>query len=117
MLQLPLLGFTDGDKAVGLALGCGARRLVLAGMEFGGATGWWSKPWLSRSTRPWREKRVKLRFAERIVELLSSLLPGVEVTRLRPGEAGSSRAAVMREYYAEPPGTGGLDGGEDSVLG
>ena len=89
--QLPLLGFTDGDKAVGLALGCGATRLLLAGMEFDGPTGWWSKHWLTHNINPWREKKVKLRFAARITRFLLSMFPGAEAAHLSPSaQRGSS---------------------------
>ncbi|NOZ89158.1 MAG: DUF115 domain-containing protein [Crenarchaeota archaeon] len=67
---LPPIGFTDGDKAVALAVLCGAGEILLAGMDFDAPVGPWSKPWLEAATPPWPEKRRKLGIARRIVELL-----------------------------------------------
>jgi len=72
LYSLPPFGFTDGDKAVALALLCSASRVRLLGMNFNGKTGWWSKPWLKHATRPSREKMVKLRIAKKIVETLTA---------------------------------------------
>ncbi len=70
---LPPLGFTDGDKAVALAVACGASELILVGMAFWERVGPWSKPWLRGPAEPWPEKRAKLRVAARIVEVLLAL--------------------------------------------
>ncbi len=78
-------GFTDGDRAVVLAVACNARKILLLGMNFRGKTGWWSKPWLKNSVRPWPEKRRKLALAEKIVSIIThfALVNGVEVVTAR----------------------------------
>ncbi len=75
-------GFTDGDRALVLAIACRAKRIVLLGMNFSEKTGWWSKPWLKNSIMPWREKRKKLAIAK---TLMSNVIKyakecGIEVT-------------------------------------
>ncbi len=71
--SLPPIGFTDGDKALGLILLCssivGVKRVELFGMNFSEKVGWWSKPWLRDSVEPWREKTVKLGIGKRLVGL------------------------------------------------
>ncbi|HID41855.1 MAG TPA: DUF115 domain-containing protein [Pyrodictium sp.] len=42
-------GFTDGDRALGLAIACRASRVTLYGMNTRERVGWWSKPWLKKS--------------------------------------------------------------------
>ncbi len=72
-IMLPPIGFTDGDKAVALAVLCGAGEILLAGMDFDAPVGPWSKPWLKAGTQPWPEKRRKLGIARLIVETLLAL--------------------------------------------
>lgn len=85
LYTLPPIGFTDGDKAVGLVLLCSSiadiERLELYGMNFDERVGWWSKPWLRESVEPWDVKRVKLGIGRKLVNLFISRLrgQGVEV--------------------------------------
>ena len=60
-------GFTDGDRAVLLALSFYPRKLVLAGMDFGNVVGRYSKPWLNRDVSAGPRKLTKLLFGKRIV--------------------------------------------------
>jgi uncharacterized Rossmann fold enzyme len=66
-----LPGFTDGERAIGLALICDATSIVLAGMRTWERVGYWSKPWLSSSVEPWTEKKRKLSIAEFFIQLFS----------------------------------------------
>ncbi len=68
-LLLPPTGFTDGDRAVGLVVLCGAEELSLIGMEFGGRVAAGTKAWLRSSIEPWPEKRRKLAIAARITSI------------------------------------------------
>ncbi len=63
-------GFTDGERALGLALLCSPRSIVLYGMRTWEEVGHWSKPWLKNNTKPWPLKARKLRIAELIIRLL-----------------------------------------------
>lgn len=62
-------GFTDGERALGLALLCSPRSITLYGMRTWEKVGHWSKPWLRINTEPWPLKARKLRIAEFIIEL------------------------------------------------
>lgn len=66
-------GFTDGDRALALALALRAGKVVLAGMDFGNIIGRYSKPWLNRDTLATPRKRTKLMFAYIITSRLSCL--------------------------------------------
>ena len=66
-------GFTDGDRALALALALRAGKVILAGMDFGNTIGRYSKPWLKRNTPATPRKRVKLIFAYIITSRLSCL--------------------------------------------
>ncbi|WP_168371251.1 6-hydroxymethylpterin diphosphokinase MptE-like protein [Pyrodictium occultum] len=65
-------GFTDGDRALGLAVLCGAARVTLYGMDTREPTGWWSKPWLRGSVKPWPEKARKLGIAGILARLFAA---------------------------------------------
>jgi uncharacterized Rossmann fold enzyme len=60
-------GFTDGDRAVILALSFYPQTVVLAGMDFGDVVGKYSKPWMDRNSIAVPKKRIKLDFGRRIV--------------------------------------------------
>ncbi|ABM80799.1 6-hydroxymethylpterin diphosphokinase MptE-like protein [Hyperthermus butylicus] len=59
-------GFTDGERALGLALLCGVESIHVYGMNVRERVGWWSKPWLNRSVPAWGEKARKLVIAEAV---------------------------------------------------
>lgn len=61
-------GFTDGDRAVYLAEAYGAKRIVLAGMDFGQVVGKYSKPTARSSVT----KLGKLRMAQELLEYLAA---------------------------------------------
>ena len=69
-------GFTDGDRAVFMALHLGAHRVLLAGWHFGGLVGRFSKPWLQGHVEAGEVKRMKLDFARKLLSWLASLYPG-----------------------------------------
>jgi len=69
-------GFTDGDRAVFMALHFGARRVLLAGWYFGGLIGRFSKPRLRGHVRAGEVKGMKLDFARKLLSWLASLHPG-----------------------------------------
>jgi hypothetical protein len=66
------LGFTDGDRAVFLAVAAGAKLIVLAGMDFGSAVGKYSK----QQVRSLTVKREKLRISRELLEWLASQTQG-----------------------------------------
>jgi uncharacterized Rossmann fold enzyme len=61
-------GFTDGERALGFAILCGASRVRVYGMNVDEPVGWWSKPWLKSSVRPWPQKKIKLEIARIVFE-------------------------------------------------
>jgi len=62
-------GFTDGDRAVFLAVALGAQKIVLAGMDFGDMTTKYSKPNLENEIAEADEvKKKKLKYAKELVE-------------------------------------------------
>ena len=62
-------GFTDGDRALFLAVELGARCVVLAGMDFGKVVTKYSRPDLDHSEGKADEiKELKLKYAKRLVE-------------------------------------------------
>ena len=74
-------GFTDGERALGLALLCGVSRLRVYGMNIDEPIGWWSKPWLKSPVRPWDEKKLKLMIASIVFEAFRRLasIRGIEL--------------------------------------
>jgi uncharacterized Rossmann fold enzyme len=63
-------GFTDGDRACHLVVDYSPQRIILAGMDFGGLVGKWSKP-MHQSHFPADErKRIKLRIAQKLISAL-----------------------------------------------
>jgi len=62
------LGFTDGDRAVFLAAGMGAKLIALAGMDFGFAVGKYSK----KVVLSVEVKRKKLRIGKELLEWLAA---------------------------------------------
>ena len=61
-------GFTDGDRAMFLAIELGAREMVLAGMDFGTVVTKYSRPDIDGETGPADEiKTKKLIYAERLL--------------------------------------------------
>ena len=62
-------GFTDGDRALFLAVELGAEYIILAGMDFGKVVTRYSRPDLSKSEgRADKIKELKLKFAKKLVE-------------------------------------------------
>jgi len=62
-------GFTDGDRAVFLAVALGASEIVLAGMDFGDMTTKYSRPNLESEVEEADEvKKKKLKYAEKLVK-------------------------------------------------
>jgi uncharacterized Rossmann fold enzyme len=68
-------GFTDGERALGLALTCRASTIKAYGMNVNMPVGWWSKPWLRGHVQPWGEKRLKLMIARLVFEAFGQLAP------------------------------------------
>jgi 2-amino-4-hydroxy-6-hydroxymethyldihydropteridine diphosphokinase len=62
------LGFTDGDRAVFLAAGMGAKLIALAGMDFGYTVGKYSKKHVASI----EVKRKKLKIGKELLEWLAS---------------------------------------------
>ncbi|MBZ9570109.1 DUF115 domain-containing protein [Methanobrevibacter sp. TMH8] len=61
-------GFTDGDRAVFLAVALGAEKIVLAGMDFGNIVTKYSRPNLETETAEADEvKKKKLKYAKELV--------------------------------------------------
>lgn len=62
-------GFTDGDRAIFLALALGANKITLAGMDFGEYVTKYSRPNIKKDIEPADEiKQKKLKYAEKLVE-------------------------------------------------
>jgi hypothetical protein len=62
-------GFTDGDRAVFLAVELGVKTIILAGMDFGTNTTRYSRPELASEVAEADEiKQLKLRYAKKLVE-------------------------------------------------
>ena len=65
-------GFTDGDRAIFLAVALEASEIILAGMDFGDVVTRYSRPNLSDITGPADEvKRKKLQYAEKLIGWVS----------------------------------------------
>lgn len=65
-------GFTDGDRAVFLAVELGAREIILAGMDFGEVVTKYSRPDMKDATGPADDiKKLKLKYAEKLVEWIT----------------------------------------------
>jgi len=60
-------GFTDGDRAVFLALKYGASRIFLVAMDFGEIVGKYSKPWLKSNVKVWEFKKKKFKIAKTLL--------------------------------------------------
>ncbi|GBF36337.1 6-hydroxymethylpterin diphosphokinase MptE-like protein [Methanofervidicoccus abyssi] len=74
-LQIPGLinygGFTDGDRCCFLAEYCGAKRIVLCGMDFGEYITKYSRPNLRREVERGDDIKIKkLRYAKELIEYL-----------------------------------------------
>ncbi|MDK6029205.1 DUF115 domain-containing protein [Ignisphaera sp. 4213-co] len=67
-------GFTDGDRALAIALAFKPQKVLLAGMDFGNVVGKYSKPWLKNHLQASERKRAKLEIAYRITSMLSCLV-------------------------------------------
>jgi hypothetical protein len=65
-------GFTDGDRAVFLAVELGAKKIIMAGMDFGEVVTKYSRPNMKDATGPADDiKKLKLKYAERLVEWIA----------------------------------------------
>jgi len=64
-------GFTDGDRAIFIALRLGAKEIHLIGMDFGDVVGKYSKPYLKGNTKAWKMKLLKLKIGEELMNWLS----------------------------------------------
>ena len=66
-------GFTDGDRAVFLAVALGVKKIILAGMDFGNITTKYSRPNLASEIAEADEvKKKKLKYAEELVEWIKN---------------------------------------------
>ena len=75
-------GFTDGDRAVYLAVALGASQIILAGMDFGNIVTQYSRPNLATKTAEADDfKKKKLRYAEMLIDWIKENEP-VEVINL-----------------------------------
>lgn len=62
-------GFTDGDRAVFLAVELGAKNIIMSGMDFGEVVTKYSRPDMKDATGPADDiKKLKLKYAEKLVE-------------------------------------------------
>lgn len=62
-------GFTDGDRAMFLAVELGANNIIMAGMDFGEVVTKYSRPDMKDATGPADDiKKLKLKYAEKLVE-------------------------------------------------
>ena len=64
-------GFTDGDRAVYLAVRLNAFSIVLAGMDFGDIIGRYSKPWMKKDLPINHRKKLKLEFGKKLISLIA----------------------------------------------
>lgn len=84
-------GFTDGDRAVFMALELGCRVVVMLGMDLSRTVGKYSKPWLSRNEAAWPFKYAKFVIARKLLSwasrLYSKLMLRVVVNGYDYGEA------------------------------
>jgi len=79
-------GFTDGDRALFLAVELGAEYIILAGMDFGKIVTRYSRPDLSESEgRADKTKEQKLKFAKKLVEWIAEN-ENVTILNLSRGE-------------------------------
>jgi uncharacterized Rossmann fold enzyme len=60
-------GFTDGDRGVFISYLFGAKKILLAGMDFGDFVGRYSKPYLQKNIRAGITKRKKLYIAKKLL--------------------------------------------------
>ncbi len=66
-------GFTDGDRAVFLAVELGAKNIIMAGMDFGEVVTKYSRPGMKNATGPADDiKKLKLKYAEKLVEWIEA---------------------------------------------
>lgn len=62
-------GFTDGDRAMFLAVELGANNIIMAGMDFGEVVTKYSRPDMENNIGPADDiKKLKLNYAEKLVE-------------------------------------------------
>lgn len=66
-------GFTDGDRAVFMALELDCKMIVMIGMDLSRTVGKYSKPWLSRDEVAWPFKYAKFVIARRLLSWASKL--------------------------------------------
>ncbi|MEM4576048.1 MAG: 6-hydroxymethylpterin diphosphokinase MptE-like protein [Candidatus Nezhaarchaeales archaeon] len=66
-------GFTDGDRAVFMALELDCKIVVMIGMDLSRTVGKYSKPWLSRDEVAWPLKYAKFVIARRLLSWASKL--------------------------------------------
>jgi len=60
-------GFTDGDRALFLALKFSASKIFLVAMDFGEIVGKYSKPWLKHNIKAWETKKKKFQIAKELI--------------------------------------------------
>ncbi|MCS7139480.1 MAG: DUF115 domain-containing protein [Candidatus Nezhaarchaeota archaeon] len=66
-------GFTDGDRAVFMALELGCKSIIMIGMDLSSKVGKYSKPWLKRDEEAWSTKRAKFTIARKLLSWASRL--------------------------------------------
>jgi uncharacterized Rossmann fold enzyme len=69
-------GFTDGDRACYIVVCYAPKNIILAGMDFGGVVGKWSKPGHETHFPAPQRKAIKLEIAN---ELISALFDRVDI--------------------------------------
>lgn len=66
-------GFTDGDRAVFMALELGCKAVLMIGMDLSRKVGRYSKPWLKKDEDAWPFKLAKFSIARRLLSWASRL--------------------------------------------
>lgn len=90
-------GFTDGDRAVFLAVAMGAKMISLAGMDLGKTIGRYSKQYVSSPER----KLLKLKFCKKLLEWLA-LRTKIELYNLTShGDRIKGFKEVTPQYVAQ----------------
>lgn len=89
-------GFTDGDRAIFLALHFNCKRIILVGFDFGSVVGEYSKPNLKEHNAG-KNKRIKLKFAS---YLISEILKRYDIEILTLSDSYNIRGlkSISLEY-------------------
>lgn len=86
-------GFTDGDRAVFLAVALGAKKIVMGGMDFGKITTKYSRPNIDTKIAEADEiKQKKLEYAEKLIDWISEN-KNIDILNLSPNQKW-----IMNDY-------------------